>query len=412
MATQTYHYDIDQQDAGSILVINSGSSTIKYQLLNLAQETVLLKGTVDGIGFSQGRHEYFWVDRTGKKHENFIILQHPDYAQSISTIIDILVDSKHPPPTAIGHRVVYGGEYFSQPTLINPKVLAKIEKVSALAPLHNPANVQGIRACVELFPQVSQVAVFDTAFHQTLPEYAYRYAVPEAWYSEYKIRRYGFHGISHRFVANKAANYLQKPLPKLNLITLHLGNGASIAAIKQGQCIDTSMGFTPLEGLIMGTRCGDIDSSIPLHMQQRTNCSTKQISDELNHHSGLLGLSGNQDMRELLRCYEAGDPASILALDMYCYRIKKYIGAYIAALGHVDAIIFTGGVGENAIQIRSRCCNNLKILGIAIDNDLNAQPVNQISIISDAESLVCVLVVRTNEELQIANDVEESLKRE
>lgn len=179
MTTQTYHYDIDQQDAGSILVINSGSSSIKYQLLNVAKEIVLLKGTVEGIGFSQGRHEYFWVDRTGKKHEHFIILQQLDYAQSISTIIDILVESKYPPPMAIGHRVAHGGEYFSPPTLINPKVLAKIEKVSALAPLHNPANLQGIRTCIELFPQVPQVAVFDTAFHQTLPEYAYRYAVPE-----------------------------------------------------------------------------------------------------------------------------------------------------------------------------------------------------------------------------------------
>ncbi len=410
MTTQTYSHDIDKQNTSSILVINSGSSTIKYQLLNTDQETVLLKGCVEGIGCSLGKHDYFWVDRSGQKHENLIALKKPDYAQSFSAIVEVLTESKCPSPIAIGHRVVHGGEDFIIPTLIDETVLAKIEQLSILAPLHNLANLQGIQVCLKLFPNVPQVAVFDTAFHQTLPDYAFRYAVPDSWYTEHKVRSFGFHGISHQYIANKAAKYLQKPLEKLKLITLHLGNGASIAAIEQGQCIDTSMGFTPLEGLIMGTRCGDIDPSIPLYMQQETNSSAKQISDKLNHHSGLLGISGNQDMRELLRCSEAGDRTSELALNMYCYRIKKYIGAYTAVLGHVDAIIFTGGVGENAMQIRSRCCHKLKNLGIAIDDDLNAQQlVDQVSLISLADQPVQVLVVRTNEELQIANDVTEIL---
>jgi len=393
----------------NILVINSGSSSIKYQLLSLAKETVLFKGTVEGIGSSQGKHEYFWTDQSGQKHENVLALQTPDYTKSFSVIAEVLVESQCPTPMAIGHRVVHGGEEFIEPTLIDAVVLAKIEQLSILAPLHNPANHQGILVCLKLFSKIPQVAVFDTAFHRTLPDYAYRYAVPNSWYTEHKIRRYGFHGSSHQYVANKAAELLQKPLRKLNLITLHLGNGSSIAAIEQGQCIDTSMGFTPLEGLVMGTRCGDIDPSIPLTMQQQTNSNAKQINDELNQHSGLLGLSGHQDMRELLKSAEAGDSESELALKLYCYRIKKYIGAYMAALGHVDALIFTGGVGENAVQIRSRCCDNLTNLGITIDDALNAQAIDFISVISIDGNPIHVLVIRTNEELQIANDVAEIL---
>ncbi len=396
---------IDRQANKHILVINSGSSTIKYQLLNVDKETILLKGVVEGIGFPQGKHDYFWLDGAEQKHENSADLQYPDYTQSFAAMVDVLSSIKYLKPSAIGHRVVHGGEFFSQPILINSKVLQQIEQISSLAPLHNPASVQGIRACLELFPDLPQVAVFDTAFHQTMPEYAYRYAVPDAWYAQHHIRRYGFHGTSHQYIAHKAAEYLQKPLNKLNLISLHLGNGASIAAIEQGQCIDTSMGFTPLAGLIMGTRCGDIDPSIPLYMQQQTSMSAKQLSDELNHHSGLLGLSGNQDMRELLNAAEAGDHASELAINMYCYRIKKYIGAYTAALGQVDAIIFTGGVAENSAIIRSRCCHNLHALNIVIDHELNAQPVDQVSTISIANNDLHVLVVRTNEELQIANNV-------
>lgn len=394
-----------KQFNSNILVINSGSSTIKYQLLNLDKKSVLLKGRITGIGSTQGRHNYFWVDPSGKKHDHSLILHTPDYTQSFSAIATVLTESKCPLPMAIGHRVVHGGEDFKQPTLIDAAVLTKIEQLSILAPLHNPANLQGICVCLKIFSKVPQIAVFDTTFHQTLPDYAYRYALPGSWYAEHKIRRYGFHGISHHYVAKKAAEYLQKPLQKLNLISLHLGNGASIAAIKQGQCVDTSMGFTPLEGLIMGTRCGDIDPSIPIYMQHQTNISAKQVDNELNYKSGLLGLSGNQDMRELLELSETGDPASKLALKMYCQRIKKYIGAYSAVLGQVDAVIFTGGVGENAIKIRRRCCHTLKNLGIAIDDDLNAQAIDQVSSISVAESSVHVLVVRTNEELAIANDV-------
>lgn len=397
--TDTHHH-ID-----TILVINSGSSTIKYQLLNPDQEMVLLKGIVEGIGSSQGKHDYFWIDKAGQKHQNCLALHTLGYSQSFSLIAEVLAQSQCPDPIAIGHRVVHGGEDFIATTLIDTAVLSKIEQLSVLAPLHNPANLQGIQVCIKLFPKVPQFAVFDTAFHQTLPDYAYRYAVPDCWYTKHKIRRYGFHGISHQYVSNKAADYLQKPLNKLNLICLHLGNGASITAIKQGKSIDTSMGFTPLEGLIMGTRCGDLDPSIPLYMQQKTNSSAKQISDELNQYSGLLALSGNQDMRELLKRCAAGDSESELALNMYCYRIKKYIGAYMAVLGHVDGIIFTGGVGENATTIRSRCCHNLIGLGIVINENLNAQPVDLVSDISSADHPVHVLVVRSNEELQIAKDV-------
>lgn len=387
-----------------VLVINSGSSTIKYQLLNPGTETVWLKGIIDGIGQAQGKHDYLWIDNTGRENEKKVTLQNPDYCQSFTAIVNVIKDVTCHEPTVIGHRVVHGGEDFVEPIRINSEVIAKIEKLSLLAPLHNPANVRGIRTCFSLYPHVPQVAVFDTAFHQSMPEYAYRYAVPDSWYSKFHVRKYGFHGSSHRYIAHKAANYLQKPLKNLNLITLHLGNGASIAAVEQGKCIDTSMGFTPLEGLIMGTRCGDIDPSIPLYIQQLTHSTATQVSDDLNHRSGLLGLTGNQDMRELLSRYESGDTENQLAINMYCYRIKKYIGSYSAALGRLDAIIFTGGIGENSSAIRKHCCQNLSILGIAIDDELNTQPVNQVKAINPVGNKIDVLVIRTNEELQIAHE--------
>lgn len=404
MAVRTDTHRSDKHHDDCILVINSGSSTVKYQLLDIGTETVWIKGMLE-IGQAQGKHLYHWRDGSGQLHENRSVLQNPTYSVCFAAIAKVFTTVKCPQPSAIGHRVVHGGEDFVIPTLITPEVLAKIEQLSQLAPLHNPANEQGICVCLDLFPNVPQVAVFDTAFHQTMPDYVYRYPLPDSWYSKYNIRRYGFHGSSHRYVSGKAAEFLQKPLESLNLITLHLGNGASIAAIEHGLCIDTSMGFTPLEGLMMGTRCGDIDPSIPLYMQQATNMSVVQVSDELNHHSGLLGLTGSQDMRELLNRSELGDQPSELAISMYCYRIKKYIGAYIAALGQVDALVFTGGVGENAADIRTRCCNDLNVFGIAIDHDLNRLPVDQISAISPAGHSLYVLVIRTNEELQIAQEV-------
>jgi len=389
-----------------ILVINSGSSTIKYQLLDMATESVLLKGLIEGIGQQQGSHHYQWIDEAGLQQENEITLDQPNYVDSFTAIAKALSELQSDQPSAIGHRVVHGGEQFSKPTLIDADILTSIEQLSTLAPLHNPANILGIKACLALYPAIPQVAIFDTAFHQSMPDYAYRYAVPESWYRDYGIRRYGFHGTSHHYVANKAADYLNKPLETLNLISLHLGNGASAVAIQQGQCIDTSMGFTPLEGLMMGTRCGDIDPSIPLYIEQVTNNNSHQVSQQLNNDSGLKAIAGTADMREVIKACKAGDKASELAINMYCYRIKKVIGAYIAALGSLDAIIFTGGIGENSAIIRQRCCDKMETLGIDIDSQLNAQA-NESGVfsINSTQGKLPLLVIKTNEELQIAYDV-------
>ena len=388
-----------------ILVINSGSSSVKYQLIAMATDTVLLKGLFEGIGREQGEHSYAWQTDDNQEHIHRVALVNADYAQSFSAIAGIISDINCPPPTAIGHRIIHGGDVFDKPTLIDPSVIEKIEQLSVLAPLHNSVNVQCIHAFVDLYPSVPQIAVFDTAFHQSIPDYAYRYPVPDSWYTEHKIRKYGFHGTSHRYVAQKAADYLQKPLSSLNLISLHLGNGASVAAIKQGKCIDTSMGFTPLAGLMMGTRCGDIDPAIPLYIQQQTNMSSSQVNDELNHHSGLLAIAGSQDMRDVIKQSENSDQNSELAVNMYCYRLKTHIGAYLAALGHVDAIIFTGGIGEHSSVIRSLSCQELQGLGINIDDDLNAQALDDVLSINTTESPIKILVIRTDEERQIAIEV-------
>ena len=396
--------------ADIILVINCGSSTLKYKLLDIASNQILLKGVFEGIEQQQVQHSYEWLDDVKESHQTNDALFDADYATCFNSIAALINAIKCQSPTAVGHRVVHGGEQFIKPTLINNSVIEKIERLSVLAPLHNPINLLGIHLCLDLFPKLPHIAVFDTAFHQTMPDYAYRYPIAESWYSDHDIRKYGFHGTSHQYVAQQAANYLQKPLPTLNLITLHLGNGDSIAAIQQGQCIDTSMGFTPLAGLMMGTRCGDIDPAIPLYMQQTSNMSPTQVSDELNHQSGLFAVAGSQDMRNVLQQSNDGDPASQLAIDMYCYRIKKYIGAYLALLGHVDAIIFTAGVGENSAEIRSRCCQQLESFGINIDAHLNEQAIDDISAINTSTSPIKLFVIKTNEERQIANEVSAFIK--
>jgi acetate kinase len=393
-----------------ILVINCGSSTLKYKLLDITDNQILLKGVFEGIEQPHVQHSYEWLDNLKQSHQTNDALFNADYAMCFNIIAEVIKTIKCQSPTAVGHRVVHGGEEFIKPTLINTNVIAKIERLSALAPLHNPINLQGIALCLDLFPNVPHIAIFDTAFHQTMPDYAYRYPIAESWYSDHDIRKYGFHGTSHQYVAQQAANYLQKPLAKLNLISLHLGNGDSVTAIQQGQCIDTSMGFTPLAGLMMGTRCGDIDPAIPLYMQQTANMSPTQVSDELNHQSGLLAVAGSQDMREILKQSKNGDHASELALNMYCSRIKKYIGAYLALLGHVDAIIFTAGVGENSAEIRSRCCQQLESLGINFDADLNEQAMKDVSIINTSKSPIKLFVIKTNEERQIANEVSTFIK--
>ena len=302
----------------------------------------------------------------------------------------------------IGHRVVHGGEDFTAPTRIDGAVVERIRALSPLAPLHNPANLAGIEVCLRQFPDVPQVAVFDTAFHQTMPAHAYRYALPAHWYREHRVRRYGFHGTSHQYVAERAAEFLQRPLDELNLITLHLGNGASAAAIQQGRCIDTSMGLTPLEGLVMGTRCGDIDPAIPFYIAAETGAAPAELEAQLNQNSGLKGVCGANDMREVQRRATAGDAEAQLVIDLYCYRIKKYIGAYTAALGRVDALVFTAGIGENSPLVRASACAGLEGLGIAVDTAKNHAPRHGAAAIERADAPVRVLVIPTNEEIEIA----------
>ncbi len=392
-----------------ILVINSGSSSIKYQLLTLPGEQVIAHGMVEDIGGARSRHIDYGAGAGKQKPQcirNVPIANHHQALTLIGSALTAICDDRQQRfLAAIGHRVVHGGETFIEPTLIDPAVLAAIDRLSVLAPLHNPANLCGIHACLALFPDIPQVAVFDTAFHRTIPDYAYRYAVPQAWYRDHGIRRYGFHGSSHRFVAQVAAEFIRRPLSELNLITLHLGNGASVSAIENGLCIDTSMGFTPVEGLIMGSRCGDIDASIPLYMQQAGRLTTAEVNEALNRQAGLTGLAGTNDMRDLLSREQQGDRDAALALAAYVYRIRKYIGAYVAALGRVDALVFTGGVGENAAQIRSRCCRELQLLGISLDEVRNQQVIDSVARVNVTGQPVQVLVIRTNEELQIAYEV-------
>ncbi|MFA5983452.1 MAG: acetate kinase [Methylococcaceae bacterium] len=392
------------QNQHQVFVVNCGSSSIKYQLLSLPQGHVLVHGSVEGIGNPVCNHHYRIESHELTLKSLVIADHHSAFLLIIKVLEEIILDLGQHVLTAIGHRVVHGGEHFMAPTRITSEVLATIEQLSELAPLHNPANAEGIRICQLLFPATPQVAVFDTAFHQTLPEFAYRYAIPEIWYQEYHIRRYGFHGSSHRYIAQKAAEFLQKPLTELNLITLHLGNGASACAIAKGVCVDTSMGFTPLEGLVMGTRSGDIDPAITLFLQHSKGLAVERIDDALNHQSGLQGLAGSYDMRVLLAKAGQGETTASLAINIYTYRIKKYIGAYFAVLGQVDGIIFTGGIGENAPEIRLKCCENLENFGVAVDHNLNQKAKANSTGIKLSVGAVPVLVINTNEELQIAHE--------
>ncbi|HHJ16225.1 MAG TPA: acetate kinase [Gammaproteobacteria bacterium] len=388
-----------------VLVINSGSSSIKYQLFNMDGGTVLASGAVERIGEAQSLHRHRVHSDSGiteSRHEQAVA----DHREGLSCIGTLLRESGAVTELselfAIGHRVVHGGESFREPTLINAAVLQQVRDMIPLAPLHNPANVMGIEVALQQAPDIPQVAVFDTAFHQSLPPHAWRYALPDRLYTEQRIRRYGFHGTSHAYVAKQAAILLGKPLASLNLVTLHLGNGASAAAIAQGRSVDTSMGMTPLEGLIMGTRCGDLDPAIHFYLGRTTGMDNDAIESMLNKESGLKGICGANDMREVHRLADAGDAQARLALDMYCYRIKKYIGAYYAVLGRLDAVVFTGGIGENDIWMRAQCCSGLETLGITLDAQKNASTGNEAFDIHDAASPVSLLVIPTNEELEIA----------
>jgi len=393
-----------------IMVINSGSSSIKYQIFDMRDRSVLASGLLEKIGEPDSHLSH----KTRTRDDRYDAIEKTsavaDHEQGFGLINAVLKDTGALADMAelagIGHRVVHGGEAFQHPTLINTAVMATIRELIPLAPLHNPANLVGIEVARGAAPEVPQVAVFDTAFHQSIPPRAFHYALPRALYTEDRVRRYGFHGTSHAYVAEQAARFLAQPLESLNLITLHLGNGASATAVEGGRSIDTSMGLTPLEGLIMGTRCGDIDPAIIFYLARETGRSIESIDNLLNKESGLKGLCGANDMREITRLAREGNEDAHLAIDMVGYRIRKYIGAYYAALGRVDALVFTGGVGENSIDIRDSACRGLQPMGIDLDPDRNNIASGETRAIQSDRSRVKILVIPTNEELKIADETQ------
>ena len=389
-----------------VLVINSGSSSIKYQLFDMRDQSVLASGLLEQIGETESRLTHVTRNAQGEMEKTEKKQAVKNHQEGFELIGQVLGESGALQDTGelygIGHRVVHGGEKFREPTIINQEVIETIRELIPLAPLHNPSNLLGIEVALKAAPNVPQVAVFDTAFHQSIPPHAFHYALPQKFYKTLQVRRYGFHGTSHGYVAKMAALYLKRPLQSLNLITLHLGNGASIAAIKNGACIDTSMGMTPLEGLIMGTRCGDMDPAIIFYLSRKTGQSNDELESLLNKQSGLKGICDANDMREIGQLAAQGSASARLAIDMYCYRIKKYIGAYVAALGGLDALVFTAGIGENAADIRARSCEDLNCLGIEIDPQKNTQRSPDVLEIHSLKSTVKVLVIPTNEELEIA----------
>ncbi|HWR29662.1 MAG TPA: acetate kinase [Negativicutes bacterium] len=389
-----------------ILVINAGSSSVKYQLIDMNDESVLASGIVERIG----------VENTTLKHqaegkEKLVMgLDIQDHSGAVKVVVDTLLSREYGGISsmdeigAVGHRIAHGGNRFLGSVLIDESVMQAIRENIELAPLHNPANIFGIEACQKVMPDKPMVAVFDTAYHQTLPPKAYLYGLSHEVSETYKIRRYGFHGTSHKYIAMQAANEIGKSIYELKIITCHLGNGSSIAAIKHGRCVDTSMGFTPLEGLVMGTRCGDIDPSIIQFLMQKKDMTIKEVMWYLNSECGVLGLSGkSSDFRDLWNFADRGDERCRTAIDVFCYRVKKYIGAYAAAIGGVDAIVFSGGIGENDLRVREAILEGLDYLGVRMDHTLNAEKGAQ-RFISTPESKVVAMVIRTNEELMIAKD--------
>lgn len=397
-----------------VLVINSGSSSIKFKVFDTDGFSVPAFGKLEKIAESSSILKYCWQSPVNEWEEllqNQFVPNHQEGFKWIITMIlksGILRDERE--LYAIGHRVVHGGEIFCEPTLINKEVVETLQRIVSLAPLHNPSNLVAIEIALERFPHIPQVAVFDTAFYQTLPQFAYHYALPYEFYTDHHVRRYGFHGTSHNYVAKQAAQYLKKPLDSLNLITLHLGNGASITAIKKGKSIDTSMGMTPLEGLIMGTRCGDLDPAIIFYLNRITGKSNEELEEMLNEQSGLKGICGVNDMREIENLANSGNKLAQLAINMFCYRIRKYIGAYNAVLGKVNAIVFTGGIGENSVLVRRQSCDGLSCLGIVIDGRKNKRAINGILEIQRDKSAVKVLVIPTNEELEIARQTVKTIR--
>ena len=389
-----------------ILVINCGSSSLKFQLIDSESEAVICKGLCERIGIDGSQIVYTpeGKDKVTK------VTPMPDHNRAIELVIEALTNAedgvvKLEEIGAVGHRIVHGGEKFTKSVVINDEVIKAIEDVSDLAPLHNPANLIGIRACQKVMPSVPMVAVFDTAFHQTMPEEAYLYGLHYSYYEKYGIRRYGFHGTSHSYVSKRAAEVLGKDPSELKMIVCHLGNGASVSAVNGGKCVDTSMGLTPLEGLIMGTRTGDIDPSVVEFIMKKENASVAEVTNILNKKSGVFGLSDelSSDFRDLQAGYESGHKGAKRAVDAFVYRVVKYIGAYTAAMGGVDAIAFTAGVGENSGFVRGLICNRLGFIGATLDDEANKVH-GEDKIISGADSKVKLLVIPTNEELAIARD--------
>ena len=392
----------------NVLVLNCGSSSIKYQLLNMDTEaTLLAKGIVEKIGLACGSFTY----KPEGKEKSVIEQPIPDHSAGMDLILKALVDPRNgvlgslAEINAVGHRVAHGGEYFSESVRVTPDAKEKIRALSEIAPLHNPANLKGIETMERLLPSVPQVAVFDTSFHQTLPEKAYVYGIPYEYYEKYGVRRYGFHGTSHKFVAEKACRLLGWNIAEKKIITCHLGNGASITAIQGGKSVDTSMGFTPVAGLVMGTRAGDLDLGALLYVCEKEGYDLAQANTFINKQSGVQGISGvSSDFRELWSAVEAGNKRAGLALNVFSYNVKKYIGAYAAALNGVDLVIFTGGIGENDQPIREAVCEDMDFFGIRIDKQLNASIKGKDTVISTADARTKVMVISTDEELVIAMD--------
>lgn len=390
-----------------VLVINCGSSSLKYQVLDMDGENLLAKGLVERIGMDGSVITHTKIGNEDKwKNE----VPMPTHKEAIEQVLNAIVDPEHgvlkdmSELGAVGHRVVHGGEHYANSVLIDEEVLTHLDELSELAPLHNPANILGIRACQKLMPNTPMVAVFDTAFHQTMPAESYIYALPYEFYEKYGVRRYGFHGTSHKYVADRAAKMMNVSLDDMKLITCHLGNGASVSAIKRGKCIDTSMGFTPLEGLVMGTRCGDIDPSITTFISEKEHLSAEEMNEVMNKKSGVLGISGiSSDFRDIEAAAEEGNERAQLALKVFAHKVRAYIGAFIAEMNGLDALVFTAGVGENDIAMRDIICNDLGNLGIKLDLVKNKIRGKE-AIISRSDSPVTIMLIPTNEELMIARD--------
>lgn len=392
-----------------ILIINCGSSSLKYKLIDMANEKDIIEGIVERIGLDQSR----LVQKNELREKYILEKEIKDHKEAIDIVLNTLVDQKVgviksiDEITAVGHRVVHGGERYSSSIIINEEVIKYLEECSKLAPLHNPANIIGIRACQSLMPNKEMVAVFDTAFHGTLPEKAYIYAIDYDLYKDHKIRKYGFHGTSHKYVSHKVAEAMGKDIKDLKIITCHLGNGASISAIKGGQCIDTTMGFTPLAGIPMGTRSGNIDPSIIPFLVEECGYTIEEVSESLNKKSGVLGISGvSSDFRDIEDAASKGDKRAQLALDIFHYRIRAEIGSFIVNMGGVDVIVFTAGVGENSPETREECLKDLEFLGLTLDREKNKVR-GKLTEISQADSKIKAYVVPTNEELMIAKETVE-----